>query len=542
MSKRLRVLFIAITIVVFSMSVFAEKCMFVASTDPLTEGDQAIFDKLVEWGHDVTAVLSSDLEFFVDADYADYDFIFASESVGSSSLAPLKLIPIPLVNSEGWASKPGALAWSDPASSENLAPEPCVIVDNTGSPLAAGMAEGTVFDLCSDAAALIVPTIPTVDVIPIAALQSDPAKLMVYGVEKGTILTDGSISGNRAAGVHIHEFGYLYLTDAALDLYKAAINWVLDKGPGPITEGGACMFVASTDPLTEGDQVMFDQIVAWGYDVTAVLSSDLEFFVDADYADYDFIFASESVGSSSLAPLKLIPIPLVNSEGWASKPGALAWSDPASSENLAPEPCVIVDNTGSPLAAGMAEGTVFDLCSDAAALIVPTIPTVDVIPIAALQSDPAKLMVYGVEKGTILTDGSISGNRAAGVHIHEFGYLYLTDAALDLYKAALEWVMETEPTTAVENRVVADNFSLQQNYPNPFNPSTQISYSIAKDSKVTLTVFNLTGQEVTKLVDMNQNAGKYVVTFDGTGLNSGVYFYRLQTNEQLITQKMVLTK
>ena len=302
-----------------------------------------------------------------------------------------------------------------------------------------------------------------------------------------------------------------------------------------------CMFVASTDPLTAGDQVMFDQLTAWGHDVTAVLSTDLEFFVAEDYDEYDFIFASESVGSSSLLPLKLIPKPLLNSEGWATKPEALAWSDPASSENLAPEPCVIVDDTGHPLAAGYSTGDVVDLCSDAAALIVTTTPTVDIIPILALQSAPEKLLVYGVEAGTVLSDGEITTNRAALVAIHEFGYPFLTEAALKFYEAAVAWILAG---TAIQNEEIASpaSFSLSQNYPNPFNPTTHISYSIDKQSKVTLSVFNLLGQKVATLVDSKQNAGEYSVTFNAHGLNSGVYFYQLQADKQLIAQKMLLTK
>jgi hypothetical protein len=204
-----RILFGAIAFVLLlSVGLSAQtKCMFIASTDPLTAGDQIVFDKFVEWGYDVTAVLSSDLAFFTEADYADYDFLFTSESVGSGSLEPLKEIPKPLLCSEGWASKPSALAWSDPASSDNYVPEPIVIVDDTGHPLAAGYNSGDVLDLCSDPAGLIVPHQPTIDIIPIAALASDPSFMLVYGVEAGTVNTLGLITKNRAAMVAIHEFG-----------------------------------------------------------------------------------------------------------------------------------------------------------------------------------------------------------------------------------------------------------------------------------------------------------------------------------------------
>jgi len=72
---------------------------------------------------------------------------------------------------------------------------------------------------------------------------------------------------------------------------------------------------------------------------------------------------------------------------------------------------------------------------------------------------------------------------------------------------------------------------LEQNYPNPFNPITTIQFSIPNPAFVTLKVYDLLGREVCVLVNEKKAPGSYEVTFDGTGLSSGVYFYRLQAGE-----------
>ena len=93
------------------------------------------------------------------------------------------------------------------------------------------------------------------------------------------------------------------------------------------------------------------------------------------------------------------------------------------------------------------------------------------------------------------------------------------------------------------------NFSLAQNYPNPFNPSTKIEYSIPHSSLVTLKVYDILGREVATLVNAEKQAGVYKVNFDGNGLSSGVYFYRIeatpvggQSGNFVETKKLVLIK
>jgi hypothetical protein len=85
-------------------------------------------------------------------------------------------------------------------------------------------------------------------------------------------------------------------------------------------------------------------------------------------------------------------------------------------------------------------------------------------------------------------------------------------------------------------------YSLEQNYPNPFNPSTTIKYSISEDGFVKLVVYNLLGEEVTTLVNNEQKAGRYEVAFDASRFASGVYLYRLESNNFISIKKMILIK
>ena len=95
-------------------------------------------------------------------------------------------------------------------------------------------------------------------------------------------------------------------------------------------------------------------------------------------------------------------------------------------------------------------------------------------------------------------------------------------------------------------------FELNQNYPNPFNPSTKISYSIPNDSKVTLDIYNISGEKVCQLVNEEQTSGYYSVDFSNStihkSLSSGVYLYRISAIDKatgkdfLSVKKMILLK
>ncbi len=92
------------------------------------------------------------------------------------------------------------------------------------------------------------------------------------------------------------------------------------------------------------------------------------------------------------------------------------------------------------------------------------------------------------------------------------------------------------------NGNIPEKYLLSQNYPNPFNPTTKIQFEVPSSKFVKIVVFDILGKEVQTLVNESLQPGTYETSFDGSSLTSGVYFYRLITNEFTETKKMLLIK
>jgi hypothetical protein len=97
-------------------------------------------------------------------------------------------------------------------------------------------------------------------------------------------------------------------------------------------------------------------------------------------------------------------------------------------------------------------------------------------------------------------------------------------------------------TTGINNSGQVVSYSLSQNYPNPFNPATIIKFELPKGTFVNISVYDIAGKEIIKLVNKKVSAGSYEVKFDGSTLPSGVYYYKITTDGFSETKKMVLMK
>ncbi len=117
-----------------------------------------------------------------------------------------------------------------------------------------------------------------------------------------------------------------------------------------------------------------------------------------------------------------------------------------------------------------------------------------------------------------------------------------TSGTVNVFDVSITYPGKT-PATAVESRPDEPvTFSLGQNYPNPFNPTTVIRFGVRSSGLVSLKVYDLLGRLVKTLVNKNESPGNYEVTFNGNGLASGVYLYRLEAGSFTRTREMLLLK
>ncbi|GAB6283744.1 MAG: hypothetical protein STSR0008_25470 [Ignavibacterium sp.] len=134
--------------------------------------------------------------------------------------------------------------------------------------------------------------------------------------------------------------------------------------------------------------------------------------------------------------------------------------------------------------------------------------------------------------------------------VNGFGLVYdltceLVEVNKKLKGCIIDGVVYGDTTVvSVEDEIpnTPKEFSLSQNYPNPFNPSTTIKYHISQNSFVVLKVFDVLGNEISTLVNEVKTPGEYEVEFNGKGLSSGIYFYKIEAGNFVQVNKMILIK
>lgn len=184
---------------------------------------------------------------------------------------------------------------------------------------------------------------------------------------------------------------------------------------------------------------------------------------------------------------------------------------------------------------------------------------IDLAPhVAKLSALPDSVFIGWVETGTdanymVVAASEYTGSNTSFIRgvsqAGAIGWATLNGVQLTGGATIANATLAIRPTFLVKNIVpieseatLPDQISLAQNFPNPFNPSTQIQYSLPAAGRVRLTVYDVLGRMVTRLVDTDQGAGQYSVLVNASTWASGVYFYTLESGQQRMTQKMLLLK
>ncbi|MCK9281147.1 MAG: T9SS type A sorting domain-containing protein [Melioribacteraceae bacterium] len=133
------------------------------------------------------------------------------------------------------------------------------------------------------------------------------------------------------------------------------------------------------------------------------------------------------------------------------------------------------------------------------------------------------------------SNSGLPNNSINSITIDASGNKWIsTGTGLAVFKeGGIVSVEEIEPSFTID-------YSLNQNYPNPFNPTTKINFSIPISEFVTIKIYDILGREVTTLINEFRNAGNHQIDFNGNGLTSGVYFYKISSGNYSETKKMIL--
>ena len=147
---------------------------------------------------------------------------------------------------------------------------------------------------------------------------------------------------------------------------------------------------------------------------------------------------------------------------------------------------------------------------------------------------------YTTNGGTnwIITPGVTSGGRLTKVRFNTVPTGWIAGQYGRVFKT-----VNTGGLTGVSTQEITPfKYSLSQNYPNPFNPKTSIEFEIPQKEFVTLKVYNLLGKEIAVLANQTMESGRYNISFDASGISSGIYFYKIEAGDFRSIRKMTVIK
>ncbi len=161
-----------------------------------------------------------------------------------------------------------------------------------------------------------------------------------------------------------------------------------------------------------------------------------------------------------------------------------------------------------------------------------------------LQDTTITTMAVFAASSSITAGPNFTIASSGDVSLKTDGFIYLRPMIVIIQGGTLQAISETTLVNVrmPEPEEKPSEFALWQNYPNPFNPTTTIKFDLPQSTEVRLIVFDLLGREVSALVNERREAGYHQVTFNASGLSSGIYFYTLHAGDFMQTRKLLLLR
>jgi photosystem II stability/assembly factor-like uncharacterized protein len=161
---------------------------------------------------------------------------------------------------------------------------------------------------------------------------------------------------------------------------------------------------------------------------------------------------------------------------------------------------------------------------------IPDVPVNSII----IDYDKDSTLYVGTDAGVFYTDDlgntwGVLGSDLPNSPVFDINYHQPTRklVAGTHGRSLFEFDLSSITSMEDENNIIVKGFELYQNYPNPFNPGTRIAFTLASDSNVKISIYNIVGQKIVDIINNNYQAGKHDVYFNGSDLSSGIYFYKI---------------
>jgi photosystem II stability/assembly factor-like uncharacterized protein len=161
---------------------------------------------------------------------------------------------------------------------------------------------------------------------------------------------------------------------------------------------------------------------------------------------------------------------------------------------------------------------------------IPDVPVNSII----IDYDKDSTLYVGTDAGVFYTENlgntwSVLGSDLPNSPVFDINYHQPTRklVAGTHGRSLFEFDLSSITSIEGENNIIVKGFELSQNYPNPFNPGTRIAFTLASDSNVKISIYNIVGQKIVDIINNNYQAGKHDVYFNGSDLSSGIYFYKI---------------